>query len=96
MCLFPGALDKMLGMKPLAGKPPLHVDEAGQHGVDRAGRGFRFQILERDRPRHGHLLPPIDPLICLKIRLACHNNDASHFRDEMKQGSGGIHPVIVS
>ncbi len=52
MRLFKGALDKMLGMETLAGKPPLHVDEAGQNRIDLASRCCGFQFVERQLSTH--------------------------------------------
>ena len=46
MGFFPGALDKMFGMKAFAGQPSLHVDDAGKNRIDLAGCGCGLQCVE--------------------------------------------------
>ena len=52
MGFLPRALDKMLGVKPLAGKPPLHVDDTGKDRVDLAGSGRGFQFVKGKLSSH--------------------------------------------
>ncbi|GAB1583002.1 hypothetical protein PPNSA23_29450 [Phyllobacterium phragmitis] len=50
-----GGLDEIAGMEALADQPSLHVDEAGQNGVDGAVRHFLFQFIEGEISRHSCL-----------------------------------------
>jgi hypothetical protein len=46
------AIDEELGLEPLADQAPLHVDEACQDGIDRAGANRAFQRVERKVSGH--------------------------------------------
>ena len=52
MGFLPRALDKMLGMEPLAGKPSLHIDDTDKDRVDLASSGRGFQVVKGKLSSH--------------------------------------------
>ena len=55
MGLVVGRFHEFLGMEPLAHQPPLHVDHANEHRVDRPFSNLFLEGAERQSVGHSHL-----------------------------------------
>ena len=57
MRLVIGGVDEISGQEPLADQPALHVDGAGEHGVDVARRDILLELVEGEISGHSWRTP---------------------------------------